>query len=591
MVARDVREGLSQLALPLVLIAFCFPLFIGLDSADLDNDEAIYAYAVESILTTGDWMSPLISPTTDVVFLEKPHLKFWIVALPIRLGLLPYNEFGLRFWDALFGAAAFVYVFLIGRRLAGPLCGVVAVLVLFAHRPLLFEHGLRSTNMESALVLAYCGSVYHYLRWAAGDGRRNAFHIAAMAAWFVLGFMTKFVAALFLPAVLGLCALLLSPARAMLVADRRRWILAAFAVAAAVLPWFAYQHLAHGANLWHVMVGEHVYTRFTAYADASHVRPWHFYMTRAYWTLAREGSALWVGLGLAVLLVDTIRLRRPEGMVILLWLAIPVALISLGTSKLYHYLYPFLPPLALSAGYGAAWLGRPAARVAAALQARAGAFGVSLSPGIRAGAAAVMVGAVVLAIWTAIIGTVRLEAGGHVIFRNGSVARPLIVAALCAVAAGGLRTAVAVALVLALSGLVPVPLTAYAENLQRLRLGHRPLGRLAGCLRGVAETRRDADGALPGPYAPVFKGFLHQYFYYLRGRGWLEEAVDEARLHRALFVPGQERPVVIGKENYSAFLERVPQETLPPSVSQPDIFVLLPGPYGVCEGTHLEPRR
>ncbi|MBA3297948.1 MAG: hypothetical protein H0U19_13545, partial [Acidobacteria bacterium] len=140
-----MREGLSQLALPLVLIAFCFPLFIGLDSADLDNDEAIYAYAVESILTTGDWMSPLISPTTDVVFLEKPHLKFWIVALPIRLGLLPYNEFGLRFWDALFGAAAFVYVFLIGRRLAGPLCGVVAVLVLFAHRPLLFEHGLRST--------------------------------------------------------------------------------------------------------------------------------------------------------------------------------------------------------------------------------------------------------------------------------------------------------------------------------------------------------------------------------------------------------------------------------------------------------------
>ena len=29
----------------------------------------------------------------------------------------------------------------------------------------------------------------------------------------------------------------------------------------------------------------------------------------------------------------------------------PIALISLGSSKLYHYAYPFLPPLTLAAGY------------------------------------------------------------------------------------------------------------------------------------------------------------------------------------------------------------------------------------------------
>ena len=37
------------------------------------------------------------------MFLEKPPLKFWIVAAPIRAGLLPHDEFGLRFWDAVFG--------------------------------------------------------------------------------------------------------------------------------------------------------------------------------------------------------------------------------------------------------------------------------------------------------------------------------------------------------------------------------------------------------------------------------------------------------------------------------------------------------
>ena len=47
----------------------------------------------------------------------------------------------------------------------------------------------------------------------------------------------------------------------------------------------------------------------------------------------------------------TIRRRWPEGAVVLLWGALPLALISIGTSKLYHYAYPFLPPAALAGGY------------------------------------------------------------------------------------------------------------------------------------------------------------------------------------------------------------------------------------------------
>jgi len=48
----------------------------------------------------------------------------------------------------------------------------------------------------------------------------------------------------------------------------------------------------------------------------------------------------------------TLRRGWYEGAVILWWLVLPVTLLSLGTSKLYHYAYPYLPPLALAAGYG-----------------------------------------------------------------------------------------------------------------------------------------------------------------------------------------------------------------------------------------------
>src|SRR4029077_9191724 len=100
---------------------------------------------------------------------------FWIAALPVRLGLMPHDEFGLRFWDPVFGSLAFVYVFLIGARLFNPLTGVLAVLMLFAHEPLLFDHALRDLLTEAALFLSYCGGVYHFLSYAglgaSGDSR------------------------------------------------------------------------------------------------------------------------------------------------------------------------------------------------------------------------------------------------------------------------------------------------------------------------------------------------------------------------------------------------------------------------------------
>ena len=126
----EVRRGKKTwtlLGVPTVLLLFGLPLFHGLALEDLHNDEAIYSYAVDRILESGNWLTPETIPGSAapgdpgdreaIPFLEKPPLKFWIVALPIRLALLPHHEFGLRFWDALFGVITFVF-FLFGSCLA-----------------------------------------------------------------------------------------------------------------------------------------------------------------------------------------------------------------------------------------------------------------------------------------------------------------------------------------------------------------------------------------------------------------------------------------------------------------------------------------
>ena len=182
-----MREGLSRpLWLAVIAVAFALPLFVGLGSRDLENDEAIYSYAVDSVLERGDWLNPILSPFETTRFLEKPPLKFWIVGAPIATGLLPHDERGFRAWDALFGGIAFLYVFALGRRLAGAVCGLVAVFVLFVYHPLLFEHGLR----DNAMLLVLCGGPLLFLRTNVVDAlkRRGAF-VFYLGATIILGLL------------------------------------------------------------------------------------------------------------------------------------------------------------------------------------------------------------------------------------------------------------------------------------------------------------------------------------------------------------------------------------------------------------------
>lgn len=589
-----MRQGLSRLTLALVLAAFCVPLFIGLGVADLANDEAIYSFAVESILTTGDWLSPRSSPNLEIEFLEKPPLKFWIVAAPMSLGLLSPDEFGMRFWDAVFGAAVFLYVFALGRRLAGPVCGLAALVVLFGQRALIFDHGFRSNNMDAALVLAYCAGVYHYLRWAgATDRTRGLGHAVAIGAAFYLGFMTKFVAALFLPMVLGASALLIAPHRRRLVEDRWRWLAIAAGVVALALPWFVYQYTQHGRMLWRIMFGEHVYTRFTSFADPRHVNPWHFYLSTAVAELSSSGSAVWVGFGLVVLLVDGIRRRLTDALVIALWFLLPVTLISLGSSKLYHYFYPYLPPLALAAGCGVAWLARALGRLADPLLERWRLSGMEPGRAVRAVALVLIAGGVLLALVTAVNGPLRVAWGDQLLFRNTSIERPLLVAVLAAAAAGNVRHSLGAAAAIVVWLLLPTPLAGYVSNLEQLRAGAHPIRSMAECLRRVDDERRARGLAAPGVYAPVSEeAYLHPYFYYLRGSDWHARRANHDVLRDALVLPGRERPVITDKTRFAAYLEQTGGEgAWVTSVDWPNVVLLLPGPYGACRATQqVRPR-
>jgi len=536
------------LGMALVIIVFCGPLFVALDGRDFENDESIYAFGVDVMLKSGDWPTPRAIPSETDAFLEKPPLQFWIVGLPIRWDLLPDDEFGMRFWDALMGSVAFLYIFAIGRRIAGPICGVTAVLILFAHGPLILQHGLRTHTMESAVFLAYAAGVFHLLAWrSSGPDARG--HVFAMSLAFVLAFMTKFVAACFLPAVLGIAVLLTAGDRA-----RLRWQWPRFAAAALfalvlIAPWFVYEYLTHGQRLIDVMFLDHVVKRFTPYVDPAHLHPWHYYVTELWRQLHTTGADVLVGVGAALLVVRVIRARWLEGAVIVLWFALPVMLISTGTSKLYHYLYPFLPPVAIAGGYGAAKLVGWTRRLL-------GAFAWSQSaPGTAVRAAAA------LAVWLALV---PLQAYATTLSDIRRVDHPL----------RDVRTCLSAVVDRAVAG-----------------------GQLAP---GVWVEARG--------FSQAYAYYLHQLGpWQVRA-----DMPSNATVAKHLFAPGEYRPVLLDKQRYAEFLDQLSHnrsDLLARAAAKanvdPDVLLgsfgaaevsimpleaatlLLPGPFSACASTRL----
>ena len=588
----------SRLWLALVLACFCLPLFVGLGRADIEGDEAIYSFGVDRILEIGDWLAPRSSPHEDAVFLEKPPLKFWIVAAPMKLGVLPHNEFGMRAWDALFGAAAFVYVFLIGCRLAGALCGATAVMGLFVHAPLLFAHGLRTNNMEAALFLSYCAGFYHYLRWheaaTPAEGRRHAM-LAGVA--FVLGFLTKFVAAAFLPLVMGVTGLIAGDVRRRLWRDWRLWGGVILLILALSAPWFIYAQLRFGMLLWETILKEHVYNRFTSFLDPAHVQPWHFYVTEMITRLRESGMLEVTVIGLLWMLVDLVRRRTFAVGLVLAWLVLPMFLISLGTSKLYHYAYPFVPPAALAAGYVVA-NGYTLLQLACNtvlrridrtwIRTRAGLVQVLERPAVRTAVMALASLALAIAAVSLVLGVFKVELGGRTLFRSAGVLRPAVVAFICGLLAASFKTTSRGVAAVMVASLLPFP--AYRWTMTQLTLDQHPMRLASDCLQRLAQTQPGLAGR--GLYVDVpGEVMTHGMNYYFRRvQPWTRaEQSSPGTLAGLLSDTAAPRPMLVYDRPYQAFMRGadagVRQRTVsPPLVSFPDVVLLLPGPWAECSG-------
>ncbi len=292
--------------------------------------------------------------------------------------------------------------------------------------------------------------------------------------------------------------------------------------------------------------------------------------------------------GLVALAGASTRRTAWRGRLLLLWAILPIGAISIGTSKLGHYAYPFWPPLALAAGFVIAravdaidrqpgrtvsgWLLRfvPARLVAwwSATAARRGALLVLVAAALAAAA------------WTAARGPFTVGIGGAAFFRNTTVIGPLAVAVALLLAGGQAKWLLRLAVVVAL--LVGNPVQVYREKIAHVTRTDHPIRALRDCMVSVRATGAGTGSGVLG----VNRDIQHySYYYYLWRVGtWtLTPEFSLEQTERRIRTPGEQTPVLISPRDFETLASRAGDRPMPGGATfEPGVAVLLPGPFRAC---------
>lgn len=328
--SRPLRLGLTVLLL--ALAAFNLLEHISVQAV-YAFDEGRHAASAAEMVHTHDFLINHYNGQPDY-YNAKPPLSMWGAALGYALPLNPL--LGVRLFSLLAALATGIMVYLMGRRLAGWPAGLLAALVLVTVPISLLRHGARTADPDMLFV---CFVTAAMLALASASRRWVALGYGLLG----LAFLTKSFHVL----PYGMVAVLFT---ALLCGrGQLRWrdlALLPWCFFVPVLPWAVARYLADGTQFFHVMVYYDLLARSTQVVEA-HFTPPLFYVDSI---LAQLGPAL---LALAICLSNRScrqLLRQPAGLLLLLWLLLPLALYSMAKSKLYWYVYPQLPPLALIIG-------------------------------------------------------------------------------------------------------------------------------------------------------------------------------------------------------------------------------------------------
>ena len=349
-----------------LLLVFGFAWFANLGQRDLFNtDEGRYAEISREMVASGDWLTPRLD---GLKYFEKPPLQYWATAAAFEA--FGQNGWTARLWTGLTGFLGVLFATFFAWRLFGAEAGQAAGLILASCLMWVFLGHGSSLDMGVSFFLSLAvGAFALAQRDAATPGSRRGWMLFGWAAC-ALATLSKGLIGIVLPA--GAVALYVLWHRDWRVLARLELGkgLALFLLIAA--PWFVMVSLANHEFARFFFIHEH-FERFLT-KDHGRFQPWWYFLPLLAlglvpWTLALPGA-----------LASAAR-RRPLARFnpqrfLLAYCVFVFVFFSVSDSKLFGYILPIFPALAMLLGD---WLPRVNSRALAALCVTAALGGAGLA--------------------------------------------------------------------------------------------------------------------------------------------------------------------------------------------------------------------
>ena len=309
--------------------------------AALEWDEGYYVGLARGIATgQSPWFFPVDFEGTPIG--DKPPLFLWCMALSIKA--FGDTLFAVRLPSAIAAFVAVAVMYLLGRRIVGPLAAWCAAMVM-ATAPMVYcPHASWSAVMEAPTLLL-CTSILLTALWVVADDpdampKRRAIVLGAL---FGLLLMTKSGVVLLPLVVLGAGVPWLSPAQRRMLPTLVGHVAAAALVVGGAWPLVAI--LAGEGDRLLFMWGHHVFERATKDLGTGSSLPTYL--------AARFSAGLgpWCFAAWACL-VRFGKLRRTQLPYVLgwLWICVGLGAMSLSSTQWYWYALPIVPGAALLIG-------------------------------------------------------------------------------------------------------------------------------------------------------------------------------------------------------------------------------------------------
>jgi len=330
---------LKETTIHILLIGMfsAFLFFYGLGEMALtDPDETFYAQTAREMSDSGQWVTPLIFGKPQF---EKPVLYYWLIEISYRI--FGVSEFSARVPSAVAGLIGLLGIYLLGRLVFNPLCGLLSALIMGTSAEYIALSRGCVTDMVLTVLLLFCMLFFLYGR--RKQARVYYFLSSSMAA---LAVLTKGPIGLFIPGVVIAVYLFTGKRWKDIKEIPVFWAVAIFL--AICLPWYLIAYKIHGDIFLSEFFGFQNVTRFLVPEHTTGDSPF-FYIP-----VILGGIFPWTSFFIFALWRYYKGPSDPDGysykFFLTVWLAVVFIFFSASRTKLVTYVFPLFPVLSIITG-------------------------------------------------------------------------------------------------------------------------------------------------------------------------------------------------------------------------------------------------